>query len=120
MNNSNPEFEEVTVMVTSSRTEQIVNRKTGSRTNIYKVNVRYQGKEYELKNPHNTYMYPEGKEVKAYLANGKLYANEEGVKTSTPVAIVYYIFLFGSLGMLFVAPTYTSKYVKDKKEQTAE
>ena len=120
MNNSNPEFEEVTVMVTESKTEQIVNRKTGSRTTIYKVKVRFEGKEQELRNPHNTYMYPEGKEVTAYLANGKLYANKEGVKTSTPVATIYYVFLFASFGMLFVAPMCTSKYAREKKEQTAE
>ena len=116
MNRSNPEFEEVKVTVVSSETEQIVNRKTGSRTNIYKVKVRYDGETHDLHNPHNTYMYPEGKSVTAYLANGKLYANEEGVKSSTPVATVYFIFLFGTFGMLFVALTYTGK-LRSNEEQ---
>ena len=35
MNNSNPEFEEVKAIVTSSETKQVVNKKTGSRTNFY-------------------------------------------------------------------------------------
>lgn len=117
MNGSDPEFEEVKATVISSETEQIVNRKTGSRTTIYKVKVRYEGEEYDLKNAHGTSMYPEGKVVTAYLANGKLYANEEGVKTSTPLATVYFIFLFGSFAMLFVAPTYTAKWRKQEKEE---
>lgn len=115
VNNSNPEFEEVKAIVTSSETKQVVNKKTGSRTNFYEVKVRYDGKEYDLKNPHNTYMYPEGKTVTAYLANGNLYANEEGVKTSTPVAIVYYVCLFGSFGLLMAAAMVSSKNAQNKK-----
>ncbi|MCI9365379.1 MAG: DUF3592 domain-containing protein [Clostridia bacterium] len=115
MNNSNPEFEEVKAIVTSSETKQVVNKKTGSRTNFYEVKVRYEGKEYELKNPHNTYMYPEGKTVTAYLANDKLYANEEGVKTATPVAIVYFVCLFGSFGLLMAAAMVTSKNAQNKR-----
>jgi len=60
--------------------------------------------------------YSEGRTVTAYLAHGKLYANVEGVKTSTPIATVYFIFLFGSFAMLFVAPTYTAKLRKQAKE----
>lgn len=112
MNNSNPESEKVKATVVSSKTEQLVNKKTGSRTNFYKVEVEYNGKKYQLKNPHSSYMYREGSTVDVYLANGKLYANEEGVKTSTPVATVYYVFLFGSFIMLIVASTYTSKLRK--------
>lgn len=120
MNNAEPEFEEVTVTVLSSKTERVVNRKTGSSTNFYKIEVRYQGKTYDLENAHNTYMYPEGKEVKAYLSNNRLFANEEGVQTSTPVATVYFVFLFASFAMLFVAPTYTSKYIQSKKTEETE
>lgn len=114
MNNSNPEYEEVKATVLSSKTEEVVNKKTGSRTTFYKVKVKYEGKEYDLENPHNVYMYPQGKSVTAYLSNDRLFANVEGVKTSTPVATVYFIFLFGSFAMLFVASIYTSKL--NKKE----
>ena len=117
MNNVNPEYEKVKATVVSSKTEQVVNKKTGSRTNFYKVEVQYNGQNYDLKNPHDAYSYREGKVVDVLLSNGKLYANVEGIKTSTPVATVYYIFLFGSFGMLIVASMYTSKLGKEKKEQ---
>lgn len=120
VNKSNPEFEEVKATVQSSTTEQIVNRKTGSRTTIYKVKVRYKGETYDLHNPHGIAAYPEGKSVTAYLYNGKLYANEEGVKTSTPLSTVYFVFLFGSFGMLFVASTYTSKLSKKQNKEKSE
>ena len=60
-------------------------------------------------------MYPEGKTVTAYLANDKLYANEEGVKTATPVAIVYFVCLFGSFGLLMAAAMVTSKNAQNKR-----
>jgi len=77
-------------------------------------------KTYDLGNAHSAYEYPKGKVVKAYLSNGKLYANEEGVKTSTPIATIYFVFLFGSFGMLMFAATQTSKIsqkMKEEKEQ---
>ena len=117
MNNVNPEFEEVKVTVVSSETKQVVNRKTGSRTNFYEVKVRYEGEVYDLGNPHSAYEYPEGKTVKAYLSNGKLYANEEGVKTATPVAKIYFGFLFATFGMLMFASMQTSKLSQKNKEE---
>ena len=109
MKNVNPEYEEVQATVISSETKQVVNKKTGSRTNFYEVKVRYEGEEYDLGNVHSAYEYPKGKVVKAYLSNGKLYANEEGVKTATPIAKVYFVFLFGTFGMLMFASIQSSK-----------
>ena len=120
MNDANPEYEEVKAIVTSAKTEEIVNKRTGSRTTFYNIEVRYDGKTYDLENAHNTYSYPEGKTVTAYKYNDRLFANTEGVQTSTPVATVYFIFLFGSFIMLFVAPTYTSKLCQKKKETSEE
>ncbi len=117
MNSSNPEFEEVKATVVSAETTKVVNRKTGSSTTFYDVKVEYEGKTYDLGNAHSVYEYPKGKVVKAYLSNGKLYANEEGVKTATPIATVYYIFLFGTFGMLIFAPIQTSKICQKNKEQ---
>jgi len=114
MNNSNPDYEEVKATVVSAETKQVVNKKTGSRTNFYEVKVRYDGEVYDLGNVHNTYMYQEGSTVKAYLSNGKLYANTEGVKTATPVATAYYVFLIGSFVMLMAASIYTSKLAQNK------
>lgn len=117
MNGAEPEYEEVKVVVTSAKTEEIVNKKTGSRTKFYKIEVKYDGKTYDLENAHDTYTYPEGKTVTAYKSNDRLFANIEGVQTSTPIATVYFIFLFGSFIMLFVAATYTSKVSQDKKKK---
>lgn len=109
MNNANPKYEEVEAKVLSSKIEQVVNRKTNSRTNFYKVQVEYNGQNYDLKNAHSISEYPTGKRVKAYLSHGKLYANIEGVKTSTPVAIIYYICLFGNFVLLYVASVQSTK-----------
>lgn len=117
MNNSNPEFEEVKVTVVSAETTQVVNKNTGSRTTFYDVKVRYNGEVYDLGNAHSVYEYPEGKTVKAYLSNGKLYADEAGVKTSTPVATIYFVFLFGTFGLLFFAAMQTSKLSQKNKEE---
>jgi len=82
--------------------------------------VEFEGKEYELRNVHSAASYYKGQKVKAYLSNDKLYANVEGVKTSTPIATIYFIFLFGSFGMLFVAAMYTGKLSQKKLEDKKE
>lgn len=115
MNNSNPEYKEVKAIVLSSEKTEYINRKTNSKTYKYDVKVEYTGKTYDLENAHDVYSYPEGKEVTAYLANEKLYANVEGVKTNTTVAKIYFVFLFGSLGLLIYAPSYTAKLKQYKK-----
>ncbi len=117
-NNSNPEFEEVKAKVVSAKTEQVRNKKTGSTTNFYKVEVEYEGKTYNLENVHNTYSYPEGKTVTAYLSNNRLFADKESVKIGTPVATAYYIFLIGSFVFLFAACIYSSKHPGKKQETT--
>ncbi len=115
MNNAEVNYEEVTAIVTDTATKEVVNKKTGSRTKFYQVKVRYEGKEYELQNVHGLSGYSEGRSVKALLANDKLYANVEGIKSTSPVAIIYFVFLFGTFGMLILSATYMSK-VKTKKE----
>ena len=72
MNKAEVNYEEVTAVVTSTSTKQVVNKKTGSRTNFYEVKVKYEGKEYELQNVHGLSGYYEGKSVKALLSNEKL------------------------------------------------
>lgn len=100
MDRSNPEYEEVKARVVSTGSRSLVNKKTGSRTTLYVVTVEYEGKEQELGNVHGLAGYMEGATVTAYLSEGKLYANPEGVKTSTPLSKVYFAFLFGTFGML--------------------
>lgn len=119
MRNAKPEFKEVEAVVISAQTNRVtVKGEYGSKssTDFYDVKVEYDGKTYDLKNAHNTYSYPEGKTVKAYLSNGKLYANKEGVQTSTPIATVYFVFLFGTFGLLFGASVYSGKLAENKKK----
>ena len=115
MNKSEVSYEEVTAIVTDTSTKEVVNKKTGSRTTFYEVKVKYDGKEYDLKNVHGLTGYSEGRSVKALLSNDKLYANIEGIKSTSPVAIIYFIFLFGTFIMLFVAATYSSKLKQNKE-----
>ncbi|MCI8589999.1 MAG: penicillin-binding protein [Clostridiales bacterium] len=116
MNQSEVEYEEVTVMVTDTSTREVVNTNTQNRTTFYEVKVEYNGQEYELHNVHGLAGYYKGKTVKALLSNNKLYANEEGIKSTSPIAIVYFAFLFGTFGMLIASATYMSKVKAKKKE----
>lgn len=101
------DYSEVKVTVVSSETKQ--EKVLGKRQTVYEVIVRYEGKKYELKNAHGTAAYRPGREVTAFLSNGKLYANIEGVKTSTPLAMVYFGFLFASFAMIIVTITMIGK-----------
>ena len=109
MNKAEVNYEKVTAIVTEASSKDVVNKKTGSRTTFYEVKVTYEGKEYELQNVHSLVGYSKGRSVEALLSNGKLYANVEGIKSTSPVAIIYFIFLFGTFGMLIVSSTYMSK-----------
>ena len=104
MDNQNLEYEEVeaTVVSTGTRTTNILMQYSSSSTTQYTVEVRYNGQIYDLKNVHGLSGYSEGRTVKAYLANGKLYANVEGVNTSTFVAYAYFAFLIASFVLFIV------------------
>ncbi len=115
MNKAEIKYEEVKATVTSTSTKEVVNKKTNNRTTFYEVKVEYNGKEYELQNVHGLSGYYKGKSVTALLSNDKLYANVEGIRSTSPVAIVYFAFLFGTFGMLMLSATYMSK-VKAKKQ----
>ena len=109
------EYEEVEARVVSAVTKQLKNRTNGTTYDFYEVMVDYNGEIVELENVHNTYQYPQGKTVTAYLANnGRLFANIEGVSSSTPLATIYFVFLFGSFIMLFVAAIYSGKAKQEK------
>ena len=114
-----PDYEEVQATVVSSETTQVVNKKTGSKTDFYDVKVSYNGKVYDLINVHNSYSYVEGRQVTALLSGDKLYANEEGITSSTPMAKAYFVCLIGGFVMFFVALTAQSKYSQQKKAAKA-
>lgn len=117
MNNSKVDYKEVTVIVTDTSSRTVVNKKTGSRTTFYEVKVRYEGEDYKLQNVHGLSGYYKGKSVKALLSNKKLYANVEGIKSTSPIAIIYFIFLFGTFAMLMITTTYMSKSKSKKQEE---
>ncbi len=106
------EYEEVEVTVVSAVTKQV--ETDVSTYDFYEITVNYQGEEVALENAHNAYSYTPGKKVKAYLYNGRFFANVEGVTSSTTLSTVYFVFLFASFGMLFIAPIYTSKVFQKK------
>ena len=116
MNNAEVKYEEVTAKVINTSSKEVVNKNTQNRTTFYEVKVEYNGKEYELKNVHGLSGYYKGKSIKVFLANEKLYANVEGIKSTSFVAIIYFIFLFTTFAMLMVSATYMSK-VKTKKQE---
>lgn len=104
MDNAELNYTEVKVRVVSSETHQktIRTQSSTSYQTTYEVTVLYNGKEYDLKNVHDSYSYREGKDVTAYLSNGKLYANIEGVRNASPAGIAYSAALLGSFGMFIV------------------
>ena len=115
VNTQKIEYEEVEVRVLSAETTQLRNKSTGAHYDFYEVTVEYNGETYKLENVHNTYQYPQGITVKAYLTNnGRLFANIEGVSSSTPLATVYFVCLFGSFGLLFAAAFYSGKAKQEK------
>ena len=117
MDNQNLEYEEVDVQVvsTGTKTTNILMQYSSSSTTQYIVEVRYMGKTYDLKNVHSLSGYSEGRTVKAYLSNGKLYANVEGVNTSSFVAYAYFAFLIASF-ILFIVFLSNTPRVFQKKE----
>lgn len=117
-NKAEVNYEEVTAIVTDTSSTEVVNKKTGSKTVFYEVKVEYEGKEYDLQNVHSLVGYSKGSSVKALLSDGKLYANVEGIKSTSPVAIIYFVFLFGTFGMLIASSTYMSKMKAKKQEET--
>ena len=52
--------------------------------------------------------------MKAYLYNEKLYANTDGVKTSTKIATMYFISLFSTFIFFIITLIYISMYKKNK------
>lgn len=107
------EYEEVTATVISSEERVLENRKTHSSYTSYDIVVEYEGQEYDLKNAHNAYQYVSGREITAYLSRGSLYANIEGVESSTPLFYAYFAFLVASVVMLGVA---INESVKAKRQ----
>jgi len=82
------------------------------------VIVLYDGNEYELQSPerkYHEYTYPKNKQIKAYLSNGKLYADEMGVRSDTSATKMYFVSLFMSGVSGIVLLTNIIIFYKNKK-----
>lgn len=115
--NENPDYTKVQVCVVSSKEKDTTIRYGYSSSSMteYEVVVSYGGKEYKLRNAHNAYSYRTGAYVDAYLYNGKLYANVEGVKNATPWGTLYSAALLGAFAMFIVSMLLLSKAGGKKK-----
>lgn len=104
MRNTEVDYSEVKVQVVSSEEKETTIKTGSSRSTMttYDIVVSYMGENYALKNAHDSYSYRPGATVTAYLSNGKMYANVEGVRNSSPVSIAYFTALIGSFVMFFV------------------
>lgn len=118
MDNAELNYEEVQVLVVSSETKERVIKTGYSKSNLttYEITVNYNGKDYELKNAHDSYSYRKGSMVKAYLSHGNMYANLEGVRNSTPEGIAYFVALVGAFVMFIITMLLLTK-VGQKKPQ---
>lgn len=117
MSNADVDYTEVKVQVVSSETKQTTIKTGYSRStmNTYDIVVSYMGKNYDLKNAHDSYSYREGSTVTAYLSNGRMYANVEGVQNATPAATAYFAALIGSFVMFLVTMCLWSSVAQQKK-----
>ena len=84
--NITTEYTTVNAMVV--RSEAVTELVGKSAKTFYYVDVVYQGTTYEVHNLYNNYSFREGQEATVFLSDGNMYANVEGVQTSTPFAAV--------------------------------
>lgn len=94
------EYKEVQATVISAETRHIKILNSG--LDLHTVKVKYNGETYKLGNPHDSYSYKPGQIKTVYLANGKLYANVEGVQTSTLYSKAYFTFLIATFVLFIV------------------
>ena len=92
-------------------------RINGHITSSYEVYGMYDGVEQEIRNVSSSgYSYREGSTREVYLYKGKLYGNIEGIKTTTAVGVIYFVFLFGTFGMFILMTCAITKYFQGRKE----
>lgn len=115
--NAELDYEEVRARVVSSEKHTKTIRVNGSTSTIteYDIVVNYMGKDYDLKNAHDTYSYREGAEAKVYFSHGKMYANIEGVRSGTFAGKAYLVAVGGAFAM-FIASMLLLTKVGKKKE----
>ena len=119
-NNTELDYEKVKVRVVSSEKREKSIRVDGRRSTIteYDVVVNYMGKDYDLKNAHNTYSYREGSQVEVYFSNGKMYADEDGVRNGTLAGKAYLVAVGGAFAMFIASMLLLSKVENKKKDSS--
>lgn len=94
-----------------------------SKTDSDKVVVTYNGQTYEVNHlrtdevaKYQSHMIM-NTPADAYLANGKLYSNVDGVRSGTVIGTVYFVFLFGTMGLIFTTAVLIGCVVEAKKRE---
>ena len=60
-------------------------------------------------------MYREGADATVYLSKGKMYADLDGVRNSTPAGIAYFVALIGAFATFILAMCWWAKEGNKKK-----
>jgi energy-coupling factor transporter transmembrane protein EcfT len=117
-NNEHLSYEVVEVNVISAHSANPL-----SKTDSDRVVVEYNGKNYEVENlrtnetlKYHTYISSKNP-AKAYFSNGKIYANIEGIRTTTVIGTIYFVFLFGTLILIFTTAILVGCVVEAKKRE---
>ena len=117
-NNQHLSYEVVEVNVISAHSANPL-----SKTDSDRVVVEYNGKNYEVENlrtnetlKYHTYLSSK-KPAKAYFSNGKIYANIEGIRSTTVIGTIYFVFLFGTLILIFTTAILVGCVVEAKKRE---
>lgn len=117
MDNAELDYTEVQAIVVSSETvtKTVRSRYSTSTIKEYEIVVRYEGKDYDLINAHDSYSYREGSIVKVLMANNKMYANEEGIRTTSYVGTAYFVGLIGSFILFMVTLCVWAQVAQNRK-----
>ena len=88
-----------------------------------RVVVEYNGNNYEVENlrtnetlKYHTYLSTKNP-ANAYFSKGKIYANIEGIRTTTVIGTIYFVFLFGTLILIFTTAVLVGCVVEAKKRE---
>ena len=88
-----------------------------------KVVVEYNGKNYEVENlmtnetlKYHTYLSSQ-KPADAYFANGRIFANIDGIRSTSMIGMIYFVFLFGTLILILTTAVLIGCVVEAKKRE---
>lgn len=117
-NNQHLSYEVVEVNVISAHSANPL-----SKTDSDRVVVEYNGKNYEVENlrtnetlKYHTYISSKNL-AKAYFSNGKIYANIEGIRSTTVIGTIYFVFFFGTLILIFTTAMLVGCVIEAKKRE---